>query len=122
MYTLPCVFLCFFLFFVLFFFFFFFFFFSSRRRHTRLVSDWSSDVCSSDLTPRRPASRRRATREHPAPVAPLRPGGRVRHGAAAGGGGGESARRGVQAHGRLQPLPRRGADGGAGAQDRKSVV
>src|SRR5438093_333435 len=23
---------------------------SSRRRHTRLVSDWSSDVCSSDLT------------------------------------------------------------------------
>src|SRR5438046_5199166 len=27
-----------------------FFFFSSRRRHTRLVSDWSSDVCSSDLT------------------------------------------------------------------------
>src|SRR5437016_13713177 len=31
------------------FFLFFFFFFSSRRRHTRLVSDWSSDVCSSDL-------------------------------------------------------------------------
>src|SRR5438046_5646000 len=27
-----------------------FFVFSSRRRHTRLVSDWSSDVCSSDLT------------------------------------------------------------------------
>src|SRR5262249_59567318 len=27
----------------------FLFFFSSRRRHTRLVSDWSSDVCSSDL-------------------------------------------------------------------------
>src|SRR5258706_1805745 len=27
------------------------FFFSSRRRHTRLVSDWSSDVCSSDLCP-----------------------------------------------------------------------
>src|SRR5215213_1696247 len=25
------------------------FFFSSRRLHTRLVSDWSSDVCSSDL-------------------------------------------------------------------------
>src|SRR5262249_59133249 len=24
-------------------------FVSSRRRHTRLVSDWSSDVCSSDL-------------------------------------------------------------------------
>src|SRR5262245_64763479 len=24
------------------------FFFSSRRRHTRCLSDWSSDVCSSD--------------------------------------------------------------------------
>src|SRR5262245_65283913 len=28
---------------------FFVFFFSSRRRHTRCLSDWSSDVCSSDL-------------------------------------------------------------------------
>src|SRR5262245_63703174 len=28
---------------------FFIFFFSSRRRHTRCLSDWSSDVCSSDL-------------------------------------------------------------------------
>src|SRR5262249_23328596 len=37
------------------------FFFASRRRHTRLVSDWSSDVCSSDL--RCPfACRGRATR------------------------------------------------------------
>src|SRR5205814_5810782 len=26
-------------------------FFSSRRRHTRCLSDWSSDVCSSDLIP-----------------------------------------------------------------------
>src|SRR5438105_15920457 len=26
------------------------FFFSSRRRHTRSTRDWSSDVCSSDLT------------------------------------------------------------------------
>src|SRR5690625_5397856 len=26
------------------------FFFSSRRRHTRWPRDWSSDVCSSDLT------------------------------------------------------------------------
>src|SRR2546421_2163491 len=26
------------------------FFFSSRRRHTRSDRDWSSDVCSSDLT------------------------------------------------------------------------
>src|SRR5262245_35059032 len=31
------------------FYFLFFFFFSSRRRHTRCLSDWSSDVCSSDL-------------------------------------------------------------------------
>src|SRR5690606_39288355 len=30
---------------------FYFFFFSSRRRHTRFSRDWSSDVCSSDLTP-----------------------------------------------------------------------
>src|SRR5256885_9147846 len=29
-----------------------FFFFSSRRRHTGLQGDWSSDVCSSDLTDR----------------------------------------------------------------------
>src|SRR3712207_4053622 len=27
-----------------------FFFFSSRRRHTRYWRDWSSDVCSSDLS------------------------------------------------------------------------
>src|SRR5260221_8813975 len=30
------------------------FFFSSRRRHTRSLCDWSSDVCSSDLTPLTP--------------------------------------------------------------------
>src|SRR5436305_8261292 len=29
----------------------FVFFFSSRRRHTRCGRDWSSDVCSSDLSP-----------------------------------------------------------------------
>src|SRR5699024_11812754 len=29
---------------------FLFFFFSSRRRHTRSKRDWSSDVCSSDLS------------------------------------------------------------------------
>src|SRR5204862_5472520 len=28
----------------------FLFFFSSRRRHTRSLRDWSSDVCSSDLS------------------------------------------------------------------------
>src|SRR5207249_6789225 len=32
-----------------------FFFFSSRRRHTRSKRDWSSDVCSSDLTAALPA-------------------------------------------------------------------
>src|SRR5699024_11363655 len=31
-----------------------FFFFSSRRRHTRSKRDWSSDVCSSDLSPGEP--------------------------------------------------------------------
>src|SRR2546427_7546453 len=33
------------------------FFFSSRRRHTRFDCDWSSDVCSSDLQPRRGCGR-----------------------------------------------------------------
>src|SRR5256885_4576611 len=38
-----------------------FFFFSSRRRHTRLQGDWSSDVCSSDLSaPARPSCTPRA--------------------------------------------------------------
>src|SRR5262249_60082086 len=31
---------------------FYFFVVESKRRHTRLVSDWSSDVCSSDLRAR----------------------------------------------------------------------
>src|SRR3712207_8167715 len=34
------------------------FFFSSRRRHTRYWRDWSSDVCSSDLSDDRPGRRR----------------------------------------------------------------
>src|SRR5438445_10373779 len=44
----------------------FFFFFSSRRRHTRYWRDWSSDVCSSDLSPVR-------AKQHfgPRPVSPL---------------------------------------------------
>src|SRR5260221_7645158 len=42
-------------------------FFSSRRRHTRSLCDWSSDVCSSDLTGR-PAGTCRATRRWLAPV------------------------------------------------------
>src|SRR4029077_2215200 len=33
-------------------------FFSSRRRHTRFKCDWSSDVCSSDLSDRRFALQR----------------------------------------------------------------
>src|SRR5262245_63109966 len=48
-----------FFFLLVFFFFLFFFFFSSRRRHTSCLSDWSSDVCSSDLaSPRGPRARR----------------------------------------------------------------
>src|SRR5437899_12658479 len=35
------------------------FFFSSRRRHTRCLSDWSSDVCSSDLLRRQVSPPRR---------------------------------------------------------------
>src|SRR5689334_24663898 len=42
--------LLFFFFVFIYIFFFFFFFFSSRRRHTRWNCDWSSDVCSSDLS------------------------------------------------------------------------
>src|SRR5688500_20238996 len=41
-----------------------FFVFSSRRRHTRLQGDWSSDVCSSDLSTFSNAES--ATRFHPA--------------------------------------------------------
>src|SRR5690242_21611276 len=52
MFCLVLLLFFFFFFFVFFLFcyFFFFFFFSSRRRHTRLTCDWSSDVCSSDLS------------------------------------------------------------------------
>src|SRR5256885_4324996 len=58
-----------------------FFFFSSRRRHTRLQGDWSSDVCSSDLTRVAPRelcgplvarARAEAIREHGAQLVPLR--------------------------------------------------
>src|SRR5437899_9768427 len=49
-------------------FFFFFFFFSSRRRHTRCLSDWSSDVCSSDLRRPRALARPRPVRR----TSPLR--------------------------------------------------
>src|SRR5262245_20455386 len=46
--SLCCVLVLRLFFFCLIVFLFFFFFFSSRRRHTRCLSDWSSDVCSSD--------------------------------------------------------------------------
>src|SRR5256884_4549230 len=47
------------------------FFFSSRRRHTRCSRDWSSDVCSSDLS-------ERSTQRRPIRVVPMRgPGGLV---------------------------------------------
>src|SRR5438876_7777281 len=36
------------------------FFFSSRRRHTRWTGDWSSDVCSSDLSVASPHSGHRS--------------------------------------------------------------
>src|SRR5262245_62213483 len=48
-YYLVIQFSLFFQFLFFFLFLFFLFFFSSRRRHTRCLSDWSSDVCSSDL-------------------------------------------------------------------------
>src|SRR5258705_5065517 len=63
-----------------------FFFFSSRRRHTRCLSDWSSDVCSSDLMSfcRRPAETHSlvpdtspssaSKRRNPAGMTPLRTG------------------------------------------------
>src|SRR5439155_11398677 len=43
----------------------FYFFFSSRRRHTRWPRDWSSDVCSSDLSS---SLLRRSCRRRPAEV------------------------------------------------------
>src|SRR5438046_3726915 len=49
----------------------FFFFFSSRRRHTRLVSDWSSDVCSSDLLVRRHEKIREPLVERPFFIEPI---------------------------------------------------
>src|SRR5262249_57721628 len=49
------------------------FFFSSRRRHTRLVSDWSSDVCSSDLVNGSSGSRSRCSCCGPATSTGRRP-------------------------------------------------
>src|SRR5262245_65286764 len=46
----------------------YFFFFSSRRRHTRCLSDWSSDVCSSDLLLRRQGHRNALSRASTMPL------------------------------------------------------
>src|SRR5690606_40132131 len=48
-----------------------FFFFSSRRRHTRFSRDWSSDVCSSDLTGRARVARHTSAEHERAPWRPL---------------------------------------------------
>src|SRR2546422_7767874 len=55
---LPCVLEC-------VYFIFCFFFFSSRRRHTRCSRDWSSDVCSSDLSMRTGLSASRSRKVRP---------------------------------------------------------
>src|SRR2546427_4866984 len=47
----------------------FFFFFSSRRRHTRFDCDWSSDVCSSDLTAAEAQTKGSSAEEHPSVIA-----------------------------------------------------
>src|SRR2546430_2320122 len=50
-------------------------FFSSRRRHTRFDCDWSSDVCSSDLTSTPDLSPQLNLRrpDHPPPAHPTGP-------------------------------------------------
>src|SRR5437870_11838803 len=60
----------------------FLFFFSSRRRHTRWPRDWSSDVCSSDLSAQGQAQAHRRAGDE-------RYGGDRRH---VGGAGGRAAR------------------------------
>src|SRR5205814_8823582 len=50
------------------------FFFSSRRRHTRCLSDWSSDVCSSDLVSWRIEDEAERTRLKTAVAALVAPG------------------------------------------------
>src|SRR5438132_2563168 len=52
------------------------FFFSSRRRHTRSLCDWSSDVCSSDLTEGQGRTRMstRVLQDDPSPIGARGPG------------------------------------------------
>src|SRR5260370_24013591 len=56
----------------------FYFFFSSRRRHTRFKCDWSSDVCSSDLSPS--TDRCRDMRRAPRPPSTATPPSRIAEG------------------------------------------
>src|SRR3989442_323472 len=107
------------------FFYFFFFFFSSRRRHTRCGRDWSSDVCSSDLTcfagsgdtrrsaqrRRRRSSRRRA-RSAGRAAAGARRGGAVRVGT--------PANRSARAPRRRSRGPRARAPGGGTARSERA--
>src|SRR5437868_14710563 len=48
------------------------FFFSSRRRHTRSKRDWSSDVCSSDLSTPQHSQRRVYAQLLRGPAGPVR--------------------------------------------------
>src|SRR5690606_40003801 len=45
------------------------FFFSSRRRHTRFSRDWSSDVCSSDLSWEKGGKQSKLSFDHRRPTA-----------------------------------------------------
>src|SRR3546814_15641913 len=49
-----------------------FFFFKQKTAYERRISDWSSDVCSSDLTLRRDPGVSRGSREGPSGDLPLR--------------------------------------------------
>src|SRR3546814_10366578 len=51
-YVIACVAMCFLLVELVFCFFFYFFFFKQKTAYEMRISDWSSDVCSSDLFPR----------------------------------------------------------------------
>src|SRR5690606_4726002 len=48
-----------------------YFFFSSRRRHTRFSRDWSSDVCSSDLTSKEVLIKDTGSTPIPEPTEPI---------------------------------------------------
>src|SRR3989442_4578909 len=94
------------------------FFFSSRRRHARCGRDWSSDVCSSDLTFDLNISQKGGIQAGPvlnikASKVELNPSGGA--GAAAGGGGGAAAGAGAGAASGGSGGAAAGAGGGAAA-------